>query len=393
MAEHIDAFCTGRPFASLTMFLDHPRSSEFRWRFRYCCSFLTWWDDYNLKLHLVDLKGGTYQGFELASTCYVITEKLIAFCSEFGTVKVIHHLTGTIHRFRLPSGDIKDMVAKGGAIAILHEDLVITWNVETDKTCQFCVYHPNPQSLLPIIDYGIYLTTEDLNVIYFEVYEKVEGESAEMSLTRYALDSTPLTSAVRIVTDWYGHSKPAVSTTGLEGKALQNMLDTVAWPELCDDSRRKKAHSIVRDDSYGSAAACLWKDILYESRDISPANLPHIPRLGTIVYDSQSGTAKTMIFPPDDIRYDTARTMVCALDDPTVHYNQIESGLHEPNSHHSPAGYLKGPFVTVMGDENFVVNISDNGMVVVYCFDKEANLGNLGKTCVGIDFQYAEWRS
>jgi hypothetical protein len=75
-----------------------------------------------------------------------------------------------------------------------------------------------------------------------------------------------------------------------------------------------------------------------------------------------------------------------------MRHKETESELNELHARRSLAGYLKGQPVAVMGDENFVVNISNDGIVLIHCFEKEANLANLANLRIGIDFRYAKWR-
>jgi hypothetical protein len=268
IAEHVDAFCTGRPFSSLTMFLDRPTSRDFSSQFRYCRSLLTWWDEYDAKIHLVDLKSGNHKSFVRTSTVYALSEKLIVFCSDSGTVKVIDHLTEFTYRFQLPHGNVRAVIVKGGAIAILHDAWVTTWDIESKKRCHFCVCEAAPTHFSRIED-GIYLTTEDLHVVHFEVFGRNKGEYVEIWLTRYALNGTPLTDEVCIPAPRDMHSKPTVSTTGLVGKDLEDLLKTIAYHELREDRRYRNTPSIIRDRFNNLALACSWKDILYESRDIT----------------------------------------------------------------------------------------------------------------------------
>jgi hypothetical protein len=378
VAEHIDAFCTGRPFGSLTMSFNPGNNSQsFHSDVHYCNGLLMLLDEQDNLVQFFDLRNGTHKNFALPSeqNPRALSEQLIVCCSDVGEVEIVNHLTGSNHQFGLESENARDVIAKGGTIAILHDEYVTTWDIETQTTCQFCIC-PSPRSHLSIVEDGIYITTKELDVIYYEVFERTEWECAEVSFVRYKLDGTPLTSPVRLIAPWMRHEipklpKPPISITGLVGSALQSLLLSVAYHEVCDDRLYRKARSIITDGPYGTIPACLWKDILYESRNFS--DVPDDPIFLTSIYDFRDDTAKSMLCDPVELSELAKST---------------ETGLNEWHSNRTMAEFLNGPAVAVMGDENFVVNISNCGTILIHCFDKEAKISLLNSGT-----SYADWRS
>jgi hypothetical protein len=380
MAEHIDAFCTGRPFSVLTM-PNHLSSSGRRSHFDYHRGHMMWYDEGLGVIEVLDFKHSTRKRFAFPSRQppHVFSEKLIVFYDDSGKVEVINHVTGSTHRLRLSSGNVRDVIAIGGAVAILHDEYVTTWNTENQKTCQFCTCLA-PRTHPSLGQDGIYITTKELDVVYYEVHDRTEAECAKVSFVRYKLDGTPLTSSERINVSWGFQEmtnlpKPPISTTGLVGNALQNMLTSIAYYEVYDHRRYRMTRSLFHR-GIGLDAACCWKDIFYEARDLPLSNAgSQGPIVCTTVLDSRDNNGTTILL--DTLYY-------------TVRYDSMSS-LDEVLSRRALMGFHKyaSNDIIVMGDEDFMVLIRSNGMVVIYCFDREANLSALGKE---LGFRYINVR-
>jgi len=131
MAEHIDAFCTGRPFSELTVIYNVSEDQSSRHRLlAYSNGIVSWYDESSREIIILQLKSGISKTWVNQDRerpyALALSEDLLAVSTYSGRVLMYNHRTGDEYRMRLASGNQRMLLLRGGTLAILHGSQVTT---------------------------------------------------------------------------------------------------------------------------------------------------------------------------------------------------------------------------------------------------------------------------
>lgn len=131
MAEHIDAFCTGRPFSELTV-ICNASEDQSSWQnlLVYSNGIVSWYDESSGEIIILPLKSGVSKTWVNQNRekpyAIALSEDLLAASTSSGRVFIYNHRTGDEYRIRLSSGYQRMILLRGGTLAILHGSHVTT---------------------------------------------------------------------------------------------------------------------------------------------------------------------------------------------------------------------------------------------------------------------------